>query len=241
MKHLIISIIILFSTLNSSYNENYKPVTVLELFTSQGCSSCPPADILLNKVKNEHSRNVIVLSYHVDYWNYIGWKDPFAKKEFSDKQRFYADKFYSNSIYTPQLVVNGKEHFVGSNKYEMNSRLKKYNKISSKNTIAITGLKKENHIIDFIYQIEGDIKNKRMRVALVIDNRITVVKRGENKNRTLSNSNIVVEEFYINLDKNKGKGTIVIPDLVNKEDKLSIVTLIENKAFDIVGGKQTYL
>ena len=115
MQKILLTIIISSFFLQPIKLEDFKPIVVLELFTSQGCSSCPPADALLNEVKYKYSNNqVIALSYHVDYWNYIGWKDPFSKKEFSDKQRAYSSKFYSNSIYTPQIVVNGKEHFVGS-------------------------------------------------------------------------------------------------------------------------------
>lgn len=89
-------------------------IVVLELFTSQGCSSCPAADVQLEEAKKNYPERVFALSYHVDYWNYIGWEDPFSKKAYTFKQREYNQKFRSSSNYTPQLVVNGKEHFGGS-------------------------------------------------------------------------------------------------------------------------------
>jgi len=89
---------------------------VLELFTSQGCSSCPPADKLLTRLSQDSALagRVIPLSFHVDYWDYIGWQDPFDSPRWSERQREYARTFRSNRIYTPQLVVNGKTECVGS-------------------------------------------------------------------------------------------------------------------------------
>src|SRR5688572_24355235 len=78
-------------------------ITVLELFTSQGCSSCPPADRLLGRYTNDE--NVIALSFHVDYWNRLGWKDPFSSPTYSQRQKNYAGVFKLNGVYTPQLFV----------------------------------------------------------------------------------------------------------------------------------------
>lgn len=91
---------------------DFDPIIVLELFTSQGCSSCPPADVLLNKVKEQYPRKVFALSYHVDYWNYIGWEDPFSNAMFTKKQRFYNQKFKYKSNYTPQLGVISKQSII---------------------------------------------------------------------------------------------------------------------------------
>jgi hypothetical protein len=89
---------------------------LLELFTSQGCSSCPPADRLLTRLAGDPklAGKVIPLSFHVDYWDYIGWQDPFASPRWSERQRQYGRAFRSNRIYTPQLVVNGRTECVGS-------------------------------------------------------------------------------------------------------------------------------
>jgi len=89
---------------------------VVELFTSQGCSSCPPADRLLSKLSRDPrlAGRVIPLAFHVDYWDYIGWRDPFASPRWSQRQKDYARVFRSNRIYTPQLVVSGSTEGVGS-------------------------------------------------------------------------------------------------------------------------------
>jgi len=86
--------------------------TVIELFTSQGCSSCPPADALAGQLA-EH-KDLVVLSMPVDYWDYLGWKDTFAKHQFSERQRSYALARGDGQVYTPQMVVNGLQHAVGS-------------------------------------------------------------------------------------------------------------------------------
>lgn len=93
-----------------------RPVLV-ELFTSEGCSSCPPADALLIRLENEQSvegAEVIALGFHVDYWNYIGWTDRFSSAEYSERQRQYAEAFDANTVYTPQMVVDGQAEFLGS-------------------------------------------------------------------------------------------------------------------------------
>jgi len=85
---------------------------LVELFTSEGCSSCPPADEAVGKI-NTRDQPVYILSFHVDYWDYLGWKDPYSNAVYSDRQREYGNLFRLTSIYTPQIIVNGTTEFSG--------------------------------------------------------------------------------------------------------------------------------
>jgi hypothetical protein len=105
-----------------------KPFALVELFTSEGCSSCPPADELLSSVKNnalKNGQNIITLSYHVDYWNKLGWKDPYSKHQYTVRQENYSRVIPGKEMYTPQAIVNGEYAFVGSNKTAMKENIEK--------------------------------------------------------------------------------------------------------------------
>src|SRR5262245_843812 len=98
-----------------------KRLNVIELFTSQGCSSCPPADKLLSELAKRE--NVLALSFPVSYWDHLGWKDTLAKASYNERQRAYADARGDREIYTPQLVVNGVTHTVGSQRAPIEAAL----------------------------------------------------------------------------------------------------------------------
>lgn len=231
-----------FTSNISKKDKSYKAVVVLELFTSQGCSSCPKADELLAKVAEEYTNdNVFALSYHVDYWDYIGWKDPFAKKEFTDKQRVYARKLSQRSMYTPEVVVNGKEHFVGSNRSKMYRKVKTYMKETVANEVAVSEVKKTDGKVKFNYTIKGDLAAKKVRAVLAIQERTTKVKRGENSNRTLTNKNIVVSEKYLADAKTTGNYTIEIPKIVESTDNLVVFLIVENEQLDIISATKSSL
>lgn len=120
MRHFFFLMILSLFAIEGSPAPDAGPV-VIELFTSQGCSSCPPADRLLGKLARDPK--VIPLSFHVDYWNYIGWTDPFSSKRWSERQQAYARAFRSNRLYTPQLVVAGRTHLNGSDEAGARKRI----------------------------------------------------------------------------------------------------------------------
>lgn len=90
--------------------ESVVPRAVVELYTSQGCNSCPPADKILHDMADQHD-DLLLLSYHVDYWNYLGWEDPFSDARYSARQRDYANRMRERYVYTPQVIING-DHVV---------------------------------------------------------------------------------------------------------------------------------
>src|SRR5882724_9952122 len=94
-----------------TFQSSGKQTALIELYTSEGCSSCPPAEIWLSRLKESPGlwNDFVPMAFHVDYWDYLGWRDPWANKSFSDRQRSYAEGSRSDSIYTPGFVLNGKE------------------------------------------------------------------------------------------------------------------------------------
>ena len=211
----------------------YPSIAVLELFTSQGCSSCPPADALLERVNSEYPELVFALSYHVDYWNYIGWKDPFSKAVYTKKQTEYNRKFGYRGNYTPELVINGKEHFVGSNRSKIYAKIENQNAKGAQNSVGISNLKSAQGNISFQYELKGPLGDKLLRAVLVLDEKTTQVKRGENRNRTLLNTNIVVAEKYYPISDNLGTASIAIPEIAEGE-KTTLVVLVESENLDIM-------
>lgn len=237
MKKKLVILLTLISI--SMYAQNNESGVLLELFTSQGCSSCPPADELIDQVKEAYKdKNVYVLSYHVDYWNRLGWKDPFSAEAYSDYQREYAQQFSSRSIYTPQIVVNGSEHFVGSSRVKTNEALRRYGRSKSTNTIMLTNPYQEKDAITINYQVDGDTFD-RLTFALVIAERITKIGRGENRNRTLKNTNIVANRVLTK--EHTGQVTISIPDWVEKEDQLSVIAYTQDNNLSITAISNTVL
>lgn len=171
---------------------------VVELFTSQGCSSCPPADKLLSRLGEEGlpgGVEVIPLSFHVDYWNYIGWTDPFSSKAWSDRQRGYARALELDTLYTPQIVIHGAAQVVGSN---AESVLREIARAQSRGTAVDIGivLKKApdgSLETELATHVAGEVPNGGLdlMVALFEKRLVTPVKRGENARRKLENDFVV--------------------------------------------------
>ncbi len=161
---------------------------VLELFTSQGCSSCPPADKLLGTYTSK--ANVIPISFHVDYWNRLGWKDPFSSKEYSKRQYMYASALKAE-IYTPQLWINGHTEVIGSDAGKISSTLTKILLERPDATLIIKNAEPQNGKINIKYDIAGNIRNSLLNIAVVEKRTVTAVKAGENNGATLTDYNVV--------------------------------------------------
>ncbi|RUT69486.1 DUF1223 domain-containing protein [Flavobacterium cupreum] len=179
---------------------------VLELFTSQGCSSCPPADAILEKYAIQNNPNIIPLAFHIDYWDYIGWKDPYSKAEFSERQRNYAALFKSQNIYTPQLIINGKTQLTGSNESKINTVVNKELAIEKKNQITIKNATVSKDQLNIEYSITELSTQTNINIALVKKKEITNIKRGENSGLTQTNYNIVYD-FKSNTPKSQFKNS----------------------------------
>jgi hypothetical protein len=192
-----------------SVNGSYAPVVVLELFTSEGCSSCPPADNLLPQLAKLDS-NVIPLSFHVDYWNHLGWQDPFSSTEFSERQRQYGEQFHLESVYTPELVVNGEYELVGSNRGEAESAIKKVLQEKTRVQLIINDVKLIAGKLQFTIHAAGDLAKTDLLAALVQKQATMNVKAGENSGARLSHIN-VVRSFVKQTTAEKTSFTLEMP------------------------------
>lgn len=193
--------------------------TVVELFTSQGCSSCPPADALLSELTRDYSDKVLTLSYHVDYWNYIGWSDPFSKAEFSDYQRQYASSWNTRRIYTPQAIVNGRHDVVGSQRNRLLGALVDAKDETLKVDITPQG---ENASAQSTYLVSAnaELKGAQMVFIQYIPAQTTQVTRGENRGRNLTHHHIVTSRnvlgvfdgaaMHLTLNKRNQHGAVII-------------------------------
>jgi hypothetical protein len=156
---------------------------VLELFTSQGCSSCPPADALLGELT--HTPGIIGLAWHVDYWNSLGWRDPFARPEWTERQKAYA-RHLNDEVYTPALVVNGAAMVVGSDKVAVRRAIEEAPPASVAVTLRHTGSVLEAEI--------GGASASMTGLLVTYDpERSTEVGAGENQGRRLTDYRVVRE------------------------------------------------
>lgn len=166
-----------------------KPPVVVELFTAQGCNSCPPADAYLATLKGR--ADVLALSYHVNYWDYLGWKDTFASETTTTRQRDYARIMGERTIYTPQIVIGGRYHEVGSRHGAVDKAIRKA-ALEQEETLAVQ-LDEGAPGKLRISVAAGQIYNRRVVVWLVLFDPYheVEIQRGENSGRTLGYHNVV--------------------------------------------------
>lgn len=210
---------------------------VLELFTSQGCSSCPSADKLLAEIYEEAQKarkQLFVLSYHVDYWDRLGWKDPFSQSLFTKRQYEYGEYFGLKGIYTPQVVVNGAKEFVGSDARKLNSSLENNSNPKATIDISLNNVKWRNSQVNFGYSLIGDFKNIQLRVAILSKKEETNIPRGENSGLKLSGSNVVRVLQTIKASE-KSVFTIALPNDLVKENTRIVVFAQDSKSSQILG------
>lgn len=202
---------------------------VVELFTSQGCSSCPSADENLAEITKRAAQNgekIITLSFHVDYWNYLGWKDPYSTAEATKRQRLYAGVHGSKQVYTPQMVVNGTTELLGSSRDKSKSAIQSALKKQPQSEILVTS-SFQNGEVAIDWQVHGLQPTDLLNVALVQDRVEDRVESGENSGRTLKHTNVVRNFHVVNPAKEKGSLTLKIPDGVITEN-LHVVAYVQS-------------
>ncbi len=193
------ALILLMAGLSAAALGDARPAApvLVELFTSEGCSSCPPADAVLARLDQEKSVSgvpVIVLSEHVDYWNGIGWKDPFSSAQFSARQQAYSQAFRLESAYTPQMVVDGREQFVGSDIAALQRAVAKaagQGKAELRILAAVRDGTQAAIEIDAGRGANSPKEDWNVWVALASDRESVAVRRGENSGRELTHVAVV--------------------------------------------------
>ncbi|MCG6882910.1 MAG: DUF1223 domain-containing protein [Silicimonas sp.] len=165
---------------------NAAETVVVELFTSQGCSSCPPADRILSDLADE--QDVIALSYHVDYWDYLGWKDQFASPEFTNRQRSYARAKGERTIYTPQVVVGGVDHAVGSRGMSIAKLVRRHSEAPMPISVR---LQRHGDSVSIVGSARGAVPEVVVQIVTFTPSATVDIKRGENAGRTMNYRNIV--------------------------------------------------
>jgi hypothetical protein len=165
-------------------------VAVVELYTSQGCSSCPPADRWLGTLPARFGERIVTLSMHVGYWDYIGWKDPFARREFNERQRLLAAASGSGAVYTPGVFLQGREfaHWSRTATFDAAVQAALRRPAPARIGLTVSALSSDGVSV----QARGDApRDARLWLALVESGLTTAVKAGENRGETLRNDHVV--------------------------------------------------
>ncbi len=206
--------------------KTFPAVAVVELFTSEGCSSCPPADAFLKTLSS--NTQVFALAMHVTYWDRLGWRDSVSQKQFDTRQYAYSSTFNQSGVYTPQAIINGAVELVGSERNKMTANIQ--SALSRPATVGITLTPTRTaQTVNVKYQLEGGFQNAHLQLAVVEKSIITQVKRGENEGRKLEHYNVVRELQTIPLDKTgEGTATITLPSNWVRSN-CSLIAYTQNK------------
>jgi hypothetical protein len=167
---------------------------VVELFTSEGCSSCPPADDVLGELTREaeHAgRAVYTLAFHVDYWDSSGWRDPYSASWATQQQRAYAAALRSRGLYTPQMVVNGRDEFIGSHGEQARTSIASALAASRRSQLQLAAHRDGQRVVAHFALSNVAPADSVLRVALVEAEAATQVQAGENAGRTLRHVHVV--------------------------------------------------
>ena len=192
LRRLLLTLTAMFSALVPASAQSPTPILV-ELFTSEGCSSCPPADALLRTLDSTQpipGSQLIVLSEHVDYWDDLGWKDPYSSHTFTTRQQEYATRFGLATAYTPQMVIDGKIQFVGSDRSLANQAFQKA-RVAPKLAVRISSVTVDNHAVRARIETGPLSSQAEIFVALALDHADSQVLRGENGGHRLEHVAVI--------------------------------------------------
>ena len=209
-----LAILLMLGASTASAEEAIKPKGVVELFTSQGCSSCPPADKALEQLAREGK--VVALSYHVDYWNYLGWADTLASKDNTDRQYAYARMFGRNGVYTPQAVLNGREHVNGADISGIRNRIGMMPAEGKGLKVPVDIAVRNDELRIRVGAGEG---KANILIAYFERERTINIDTGENRGKTINYWHAVTDMETIGMWEGKETNLVLPADMLKKKKK----------------------
>jgi len=200
---------------------------VVELFTSEGCSSCPPADEALARLAGKYPDNVFVLAWHVDYWDRLGWKDIYSTADYTRRQQEYSRRFNLESVYTPEAVINGKKEFVGSDDNQLQATVKEELDATANSSLGLTTTSLSSHIIQVKFALTKAPTGATIQIALVQSKVSSQVLAGENQGMRLRHVN-VVRDWQSTPASPAGQVSLKIPTGLTAKD-YQVIAFLQNK------------
>ena len=224
---------------NTQTNSTRKMPVLVELFTSEGCSSCPPADVNLASLEKEQpvaEAEIITLALHVDYWNSLGWKDEYSSPIYSRRQQIYSQALKLDSNYTPQMIVDGRTEFVGSNVAKSQKAILE----AAKTPKATVGIEQTADKYKIKISDVPAHENATIFLAITEDNLASNVKSGENSGRKLEHTSVVRDLQSLGMlaaeQKNLAlENTLQIQPNWKRENLKLVVFVQENASRKVLG------
>ena len=209
----------------TTFESGVTRTTLLELFTSEGCSSCPPAEKWLSQLKSNPDlwKKIVPIAFHVDYWDHLGWRDRFAQAEFTERERNYAASWHGDSVYTPAFVSNGQEWRSWFNDNLPHVQSEKVG------TLRVT-LSNDNKVNGTFVSEGPKPRSLKLEVALLGNNLESDVKRGENSGRKLHHNFVVLHLAKIDMvnEGNQWTGTVSLSTKVETDKPTALAAWIKS-------------
>lgn len=220
LRHIALGTLTAILAATSAGAEAGRPVGVVELFTSQGCSSCPPADALFGDFAT--ADDIVALAYHVDYWDYLGWKDTLGSHRNTRRQRAYAGSL-DGSVYTPQVVVNGRRDVIGSHGVTIRGALKKMAGTADGLTVDVDVTETDTSIMISVGDAAGGATEAEVVLARFIPRQRVQVTRGENRGRTIDYRNSVTGLQIVGMWHGKAARYELPRDVIASEEGCAVL------------------
>lgn len=238
MKILLLSLFCISFVFSLEFKSSEDRVNLIELYSSEGCSSCPKAEKWLGDLKDNNKvfKEFIPLSFHVTYWDFLGWEDSFAHKKNDTRQRNYSKNVWkNNSVYTPQFIINSKEYKTWFSNQSFPKFEKKYG--------GVLKVKKTKQNLDISFYSK-EIKNKKVFLNIAVlgfDYKIDV-KNGENEGKILEHDFVVLDHQiqFASIKNNKLSHKILLPDFIKEASKKALVVWLSTEEYSLIQASASY-